>query len=656
MLGASIVLALYATRFIVDDALVTMQLLIPMHTAILAGITLVGSVYAYFWAPQKRLYSVALVIFLLFGLTTATLLLDTGVTSSPFIALGMLVAIFAGLFGIYGLAPIALAVNAFFALDMLVFKDVLTSRSQIIVFLLAYELPIVVSWLLWHNKSGRENEKDKAYSALAQELNQVANKSEIVINGIQDGVIAIDGQGIIQLINPAAQRIIGWGKRDAIGLDYHSVLKLEDNAGQALTEVTNPVQHVLSVNESVLNNDLTLETSSGKKLLISVLTSPVGQPGSGAIIVFRDITKEKAEEHQQAEFISTASHEMRTPVASIEGYLGLALNPQTAAIDEKARLYLTKAHESAQHLGRLFQDLLDVSRAEDGRLRNNPSVVDVVAFTQDIVTGFTPRATEKGLVLLYKPTLDTESARKLSPIFYTEVDNDHLREIISNLVENAIKYTHEGNVTVDVVGDSEHVTISVHDTGIGIPAEDVPHLFQKFYRVDNTDTREIGGTGLGLYLTRRLVETMNGRTWVESEYQKGSTFYIELPRLSHEEATAKIEESTANQAAAVVPKTAVVVPAPAAPPVQPVQVPVPAPQLIPPAQPQAQVSAPAPTIEDLRKMAAQQEAAQSFQQAAGPQMAPIASQPVAPVNYPQAPSAAPVNDARTHLSVPPRHN
>ncbi|HEX6258807.1 MAG TPA: ATP-binding protein [Candidatus Saccharimonadales bacterium] len=586
-------LALYATRFVVDDTLVAMQMVIPLHSAILAGITVIASLVAYFWAPQKHLYHMALAVFLLFALTTATLLYATGVTTSPFIALGMLVAIFAGLFGAYGLAPVALTVTAYFVLDLLVFKNDLTSRSQIIIFLLAYELPIVISWLLWHNKSNKENEKDKAYSALAQELNQVANKSEIVINGIQDGVIAIDDHGSIQLINPAAQKIVGWGKRDALGLDYHSVLKLQGADGKELDELTNPIQKVLTQNESVLTNDLMLETASGKRLYISLLTSPVGHLGAGAIIVFRDITKEKAEEQQQAEFISTASHEMRTPVASIEGYLGLALNPQTATIDDKARLYLTKAHEAAQHLGRLFQDLLDVSKAEDGRLRNDPKVVDVVSFTQEIVASFTPQAEAKNLILLFKPTVGEDSARKLSPVFYVEVDNDHLREVISNLIENAIKYTREGDVTVDVVGDNEHVTVSVTDTGIGIPPEDVPHLFQKFYRVDNTDTREIGGTGLGLYLSRRLVETMNGRLWVESEYQKGSAFYLELPRISHEEATAKIERDSLE--APVVPQQATpATPLDVTPTVapSPVAAPIVQPQPVPPPQPVVPAAAP----------------------------------------------------------------
>lgn len=237
---------------------------------------------------------------------------------------------------------------------------------------------------------------------------------------------------------------------------------------------------------------------------------------------------------------------MRTPVASIEGYLGLALNPATATVDAKARDFINKAHESAQHLGRLFSDLLDVSKADDSRLKNDPEVVDVVPFIHDIVEGLTPKAIEKGLRVLYKPMPfgdETPNAR-FSPVFYANVDNDHLREIAQNLVENAIKYTPQGDIVVDVTGDNEHVVLSVADTGIGIPREDQVHLFQKFYRVDSSDTREIGGTGLGLYLCRRLTETIGGRIWIESEYKRGSTFYVEIPRTDHDEAMRLIEQSS----------------------------------------------------------------------------------------------------------------
>ncbi|RWZ77998.1 MAG: HAMP domain-containing histidine kinase, partial [Candidatus Chaera renei] len=244
-------------------------------------------------------------------------------------------------------------------------------------------------------------------------------------------------------------------------------------------------------------------------------------------------------------FISTASHEMRTPVATIEGYLGLALNPKTATIDDKAKEYLQKAKESVQHLGRLFQDLLDVSKAEDGRLNTNPVVVDIVAFTKEVTESFELSAKQKGLVLYFKPVSSSalETNRRLNPVYYALADQGQLREVLSNLIENAIKYTQTGSITVDIGGNDEAITVSVADTGIGIPPEDIPHLFQKFYRIDNSVTREIGGTGLGLYLCRRLVEAMRGRIWVKSEFGRGSTFYVQIPRLTHEEAMERLAQS-----------------------------------------------------------------------------------------------------------------
>jgi K+-sensing histidine kinase KdpD len=298
---------------------------------------------------------------------------------------------------------------------------------------------------------------------------------------------------------------------------------------------------------------------------------------------------------------------MRTPVASIEGYLGLALNPATAQIDEKARDFINKAHESAQHLGRLFSDLLDVSKAEDGRLSNKPKVTDVVQFTHDVIEGLRPQAEAKGLRMLFKPLPDgtsREGERTISPVFFVNVDNDHLREVTANLVENAIKYTPHGDITIDVTGDNDHVTISVADSGIGIPKEDQVHLFQKFYRVDNSDTREIGGTGLGLYLSRRLAEAMNGRLWVESEYKQGSTFYLSLDRISHEDAT-RLIEAASNETESAPQITAVVVqpnvaaePAPVAPvmQIQPPAAPIATPMTAPIAPPSVPRPAPAPSI------------------------------------------------------------
>jgi len=404
-------------------------------------------------------------------------------------------------------------------------------------------VPLIAGFIIWRGKSADdESDNDnKAFRNLANELSAVASKSEVVINAIGDGVVAIDNQGIIQLINPAAQSIIGWGKQDAVALSYRSVFKLVNQKDESLDPLMDPIQQALNSNQEIRTNNLSLMTNSGKKIMISLVASPVGEIGSGVITVFHDITNEKAEEREQAEFISTASHEMRTPVASIEGYLGLALNPQTAQVDSRARDFIMKAHASAEHLGFLFQDLLDVAKSDDGRISNKPRVVNLVTFVKEVVQGLKQKATDKGLQLVFKPMPEYSTEKHIAPSYSVNLDNDHIREIVNNLVENAIKYTLKGEVVVDVTGDEEHVTISVKDSGLGIPAEDMQHLFQKFYRVDDKNTRNIGGTGLGLYLCRRLTEIMGGRIWAESTYSKGSTFYVELPRVSNQDATKLLE-------------------------------------------------------------------------------------------------------------------
>jgi PAS domain S-box-containing protein len=553
MLVAAIILALYFWAYFADVKSIGAALLISDEAAITAGAAFGLSFVSYLWVPKKFISLGVIAAYVLLCCMAALLILNTGGPSSPFIALWMLVAVFAGVFGWYALLPLFVATLGYMVLLNL---DGVLTRETLITIVLAGELPLIASFLIWHSKAKAEEEAEDgtktAYKELAQEYSQVSGKSDAIISAIADGVIALSNKGVIQFINPAAEQITGWTKQDAMSLDYKSVLKLVDNKDAELTPANDPISNTLVTNKETTSDDLSLLTKTGKKLLVALTVSPTGQPGAGVILVFRDITKEKAEEREQAEFISTASHEMRTPVASIEGYLGLALNPNTAQIDEKAREYINKAHESAQHLGRLFQDLLDVSKAEDGRLANDPKVVDVVAFTHDIIEGLRPQAEKKSLRLMYKPMPDDDNndgalgERRLNPVYYANVDNDHLREVLANLVENAIKYTPKGDITVDIGGDAEHVVISVADSGIGIPKEDMAHLFQKFYRVDNSHTREIGGTGLGLYLSRRLVEAMNGRIWVESEYERGSTFFVEIPRTSHEDATRLIEASRSN--------------------------------------------------------------------------------------------------------------
>jgi signal transduction histidine kinase len=558
---------------------------------------------------------------------------SSGGVYSAFLAIWVLIIFAAPIFGAYGWLPAIVITGSYIASEYL--SGGLPTETIVLV-ALGSIVPLVTGVVLWRETPDSEDASQKNVKHLASQLSEVAAKSEIVINAIGDGVVAVDGTGVVQLINPAAQEILGWGKQDALMLNYKSILKLTDENNNELNDTNDPIQQVLNTNQQTRGSKLIAITNSKKKLSISIVASPIGDPGSGAIAVFRDITNERAEEREQAEFISTASHEMRTPVASIEGYLGLALNPNTATIDAKARDFIMKAHEAAQHLGRLFQDLLDVSKSEDGRMTNVPRVVDVVPFTQTIVEGLTQKANDKGLNLIFVPGEGNGSGqgiKKLMPVYFINLDNDHVREVLDNLIENAIKYTPEGEVRVDINGTEDKVVISIKDTGLGIPTEDIPHLFQKFYRVENMDRQSIGGTGLGLYLCRRLIEAMQGRLWVESTFGSGSTFFVELPRIDSQEAN-RLKEEQAQQMvppgpAATEPTEPAFAPTPATPtsiPVQFADTPTPAPAPVP-----TPVLAPAPPVASPVAPAA----------TTAPAVAPVA-QPVAPQPQQVAPAPVPV--------------
>jgi signal transduction histidine kinase len=284
-------------------------------------------------------------------------------------------------------------------------------------------------------------------------------------------------------------------------------------------------------------------------LVVSPVILPKDNKIIGAIAVFRDVSAEKSEEQRRAEFISTASHEMRTPVAAIEGYLALALNDKVSKIDPKAREFLEKAHSSTQHLGKLFQDLLTSAKAEDGRLTSHPAAIEMGDFVSKLADDLRFGAEKKGLKVEFIMSSNTESTEEvidtsndtgsqktIQPLYYTYADPDRIREVITNVFDNAVKYTPEGGVKLGITGNDQVVQVRISDTGPGISKEDLQHLFQKFYRVDNSATRSVGGTGLGLFICKKIIELYKGSIWAESELDKGTTFFINLPRLSASQA------------------------------------------------------------------------------------------------------------------------
>jgi PAS domain S-box-containing protein len=375
------------------------------------------------------------------------------------------------------------------------------------------------------------------------------DQAKVIIDGIEDGVILIDNQQTIQTINPAAAKMTGWAAEEASGLNVNSVIGLVNNKGEAIPDGENPLKSVFTTGKSVSTDNYFLLTRNKKQFAVSLRVSPLidnSQKVYQAVAMFNNISEQRANEQQRADFISTASHEMRTPVAAIEGYLALALNQKVATVDTRARDYLEKAYSSTQHLGKLFQDLLTSARAEDGRLTSNPVVTEMGEFLTQLADELKPVAAKSGLTLElatgnHSNTINagddrTGGERVIVPLYYAFFDPIRLREVITNLFDNAVKYTPEGKITIGLTGNPQTVQCFVRDTGPGIQPDDIPHLFQKFYRVDSSATRTIGGNGLGLFICRKIVELYNGRIWVESEIGKGSTFFINLPRLNTKKA------------------------------------------------------------------------------------------------------------------------
>ena len=363
--------------------------------------------------------------------------------------------------------------------------------------------------------------------------------ANLVLNTIDSGVIIVLPTGVIEYINPAAVSLLGGQMaQNFLGAKLEDILKLENGQGVAIPAQNNLVFHAVNNGQNYTTREYFLVNLQGQKKPVAFKIITAHSPKNERIVTFYDITSELEAESEQTEFISTASHEMRTPVASIEGYLGLALNPKTATIDERAKKYLEEAHKSSQHLGKLFRDLLDVTKLDDKRIKAHLTPIEVTSTVRSIAEGQIPKMSEKNIHFTFgsSSSANMNGGRVINQEVFAAVDVDFLREIINNLIENAIKYTNNGGgIWVNVRGDGDRVLINVTDTGIGISPEDSKHVFQKFYRADNSETRTIGGTGLGLYIVKERVEAMSGSTWVESTFGEGSTFYVAFPRLTYEE-------------------------------------------------------------------------------------------------------------------------
>lgn len=527
----------------------------PPHgfTAITAAIGTLQVLYGLIFFRLKARngpWVASLFSLLLFTLNIVNLMHNTGQLHSKFVWLWLVQVFFSSLFGLYTVVGLGFIMTVYFLLVATGEAGTKQLDAAAIGSLIGTFVVGMVGYLIWRRIY--VDHETQRVQKLTGQLKTNQQQAEMLIQSISDGLVVITPEGKISLINPAAAKLTGWEVDEAIGLDARLVIKLLEEDGKPIDEINNPLTKVFDKSEAV-NAEMQLVKRDGKSIIVSVVVSPVVLPKtetvSGAVAIIRDISVTRAEEKRRADFISTASHEMRTPVAAIEGYLALALNEKVSSIDSKARGFLEKAHSSTQHLGKLFQDLLTSARAEDGRLVSHPIVVEMGTYLEQLTDSLRFAAEKKGLLMDFVIGAEghlTAGSKVVKPLYYVHVDPDRMREVVTNLFDNATKYTEAGKISVGLTGNNEVIQIYIRDTGAGIPADDVPHLFQKFYRVDSSATRTIGGTGLGLFICRKIVELYNGRIWVESELNKGSTFYINLPRLNSQKA-AELQAAEAAQ-------------------------------------------------------------------------------------------------------------
>ncbi|MDA8229449.1 MAG: ATP-binding protein [Desulfitobacterium hafniense] len=346
---------------------------------------------------------------------------------------------------------------------------------------------------------------------IIQKGTQEAQKIQAILKSMQEGVIALDHVGRIVLVNRAAEHIFGRPQEDV-----QSKYLIEMVRDSKLDDL---VSRVLAGGQAG-----SIELLKAQRIVLTQVSPIIADNGRtrGAVIVGHDVTELRRLEQVRTEFVANVSHELRTPLTSIKGFVETL---QDGAAEQPAlrKKFLDIIETETLRLQRLIEDLLTLSRIENKVLRAEPT--SKVSFVQEAFEHIKPvietYAQAKGLQLMVDIPEDLPAVK---------VGKDLLSQILLNLLENAVKYTPEGSVWLKAAGDGALVVLEFGDTGCGIPAENLPRVFERFYRVDKARSREQGGTGLGLSIAKHIIEGSGGEIHVRSSVGTGTVFTCKLPR------------------------------------------------------------------------------------------------------------------------------
>jgi PAS domain S-box-containing protein len=363
-----------------------------------------------------------------------------------------------------------------------------------------------------------------AASILHHPLSEAETEAEALFSSIGEGAIATDEFGRITRVNPVAQEILGYTESELVGEWFPKSIIAVDANDIPINLIDRPISKAFLTGKPI-SQKIFYRRKNGDKIPVYLSISPIllDDKPLGAIEVFHDISVEEEIDRMKSEFISLASHQLRTPLSAIKTYSHMLVDGYMGEVTTAQKKSLRTVISAANRMNELISTLLNITRIESGTIALNPKKLQVDRLAEEVLQELSLQANDKNIVLSMK------LLGKSSPII--ESDNLILKEVLTNLVSNALKYTpDEGKVMVSVRPRAKDVLMEVTDTGWGIPKYSHDQIFSKFFRAGNIVKRETTGTGLGLYLVKGLLDELGGRIWFDSEEGQGTTFSFTVPR------------------------------------------------------------------------------------------------------------------------------
>ena len=363
------------------------------------------------------------------------------------------------------------------------------------------------------NITNNLNDLSEVIRLTQENLEQESKRLHSILSYMTDGVLATNRRGQITMINDMAKRQLGVERDDALNQNILELLKIEDE--YELRDLITQSPELMIYSQNVNGEYISL------RVRFALIRRESGFI-SGLVAVLHDTTEQEKEERERRLFVSNVSHELRTPLTSVKSYLE-ALD-EGALSEPVAPDFIKVSLDETNRMMRMVTDLLHLSRIDNATSHLDVELINFTAFITFILNRFDKIRAQ-----------DEEKKYELVrdyPItsVWIEIDTDKMTQVIDNILNNAIKYSPDGGkITVSMKTTDDQMILSISDQGLGIPKEDLPKIFDRFYRVDKARSRAQGGTGLGLAIAKEIVKQHNGFIWAKSEYGKGSTFTIVLP-------------------------------------------------------------------------------------------------------------------------------